>query len=160
MAGSHRSPVDVLVLLLRGDEVLLTRRAGAIYAAGQWALPSGSVEADEDVLSAARRELAEELGITVEAAELSFLGVTHARPPHGDARIGFGLRATRWQGEPVNREPDKCSSLAWWPLTALPEPTMAYTREVVRLHLRGEPFSLYGWPTADPPPADPPEDTA
>jgi 8-oxo-dGTP pyrophosphatase MutT (NUDIX family) len=47
-----------------GPAVLLTRRsAGLRNHAGQWALPGGRVEAGEEAVDAARRELDEELGL-------------------------------------------------------------------------------------------------
>ncbi len=49
-----------------GPAVLLTRRASALRAhGGQWALPGGRVEPGEDPADAARRELAEELGLAL-----------------------------------------------------------------------------------------------
>jgi 8-oxo-dGTP pyrophosphatase MutT (NUDIX family) len=54
-------------------QVLLTRRAPKLRThAGQWALPGGRVDAGESVVTAARRELAEELGL--ELPESAVLG--------------------------------------------------------------------------------------
>lgn len=53
----HTEPLDVH-LILRGDtldgpEVLLSRRAGQVYAAGPWHLPSGHLDGPhEDVVAA------------------------------------------------------------------------------------------------------------
>lgn len=54
-------------------QVLLTRRAPKLRThAGQWALPGGRVDEGESVVTAARRELAEELGL--ELPESAVLG--------------------------------------------------------------------------------------
>jgi 8-oxo-dGTP pyrophosphatase MutT (NUDIX family) len=142
----HRTPVDVLLLLLRGDQILLTLRAGDIYGSGWWALPSGRIEPDEDVVSAAVRELDEELGLTVVPEDVTFATVTHARPPDSEARIGFGFVVRRWQGEPTIREPGLCAELCWRAPHDLPERTLPYTQEIVRLYAQALPFSRAGWP--------------
>jgi 8-oxo-dGTP pyrophosphatase MutT (NUDIX family) len=67
-----------------GPAVLLTRRAVRLHAhSGQWALPGGRVDADEDPLGAARRELTEELGLAL--AESALLGALDDYP----TRSGF-----------------------------------------------------------------------
>lgn len=57
-----------------GPAVLLTRRAASLRAhGGQWALPGGRIDDGESADEAARRELREELGLALGAAEV--LGV-------------------------------------------------------------------------------------
>jgi hypothetical protein len=42
-------------------------------------------------------------------------------------------------------EPDKCSRLDWFPPDELPDPTMPYTAEIVRMYLDKDHFTLHGW---------------
>ncbi|MFY9940729.1 MAG: NUDIX domain-containing protein [Desulfobacterales bacterium] len=60
----YRNPtVGVAVVLLRQGRLLLVQRRGSY--AGQWCIPCGHVEWDEEVRAAARREFREETGLTV-----------------------------------------------------------------------------------------------
>ena len=64
---AERAVVDVAVgVLLQADgQFLLTSRPeGKVYA-GYWEFPGGKLEAGESVEQALRRELQEELGITI-----------------------------------------------------------------------------------------------
>jgi ADP-ribose pyrophosphatase YjhB (NUDIX family) len=54
--------VGIGIVLLRGDEVLLVRRAKP-PGVGQWSLPGGAQELGETAEACARRELFEETGL-------------------------------------------------------------------------------------------------
>ncbi len=66
--------VDIVVLTIRNGvlSVLLVRRGAAPFA-GDWSLPGGFVQPDEDLETAARRELVEETGIALSALHLEQL---------------------------------------------------------------------------------------
>ena len=67
--GADRKIVDVAVgVLIRpnGDFLLTTRPPGKVYE-GYWEFPGGKLEAGETVEQALRRELQEEIGITIAA---------------------------------------------------------------------------------------------
>lgn len=66
-----RRPAAVAAVLLPDDEgratFLLTRRAPGLRAhGGQWALPGGRIDPGESAAGAALRELAEEVGLTLD----------------------------------------------------------------------------------------------
>lgn len=68
----------VLYRLAEGRiEVLLGHMGGPFWArkdAGAWTIPKGEHDPDEDPLSAARREFAEETGVSLPAADFVDLG--------------------------------------------------------------------------------------
>ena len=80
---------------------LIARRPDHAHQGGRWEFPGGKVEAAETVATALQRELHEELGITVQAAE-PWLQVRHA---YSDKTVLLDVwRVTAWQGEPHGRE--------------------------------------------------------
>ena len=48
-----------------GDKVLISRRNKGQHLAGYWEFPGGKIKSNEDVRSALKRELYEELGIEI-----------------------------------------------------------------------------------------------
>lgn len=144
----YASVVDVLLVLHRDDQVLLALRQGTGYADGLWNLPSGKLEDGEHALDALVREAKEEIGITLQPAELHLTGVVHCRNPEGQGRIGLFF-ATPYRpdhhGEPHNAEPHKCAALAWYPLDRLPTNTVPYTTAGLALHASPVTFTPLGW---------------
>jgi len=102
-AAAGRPAVDVAVgVLLDADGrfLLTSRPAGKVYA-GFWEFPGGKLEVGESVEVALRRELHEELGIMIGAAEpwnVTLVDYAHAR-----VRLHFS-KVREWQGDFVMRE--------------------------------------------------------
>lgn len=81
--------------------ILIARRPDHVHQGGLWEFPGGKVEADEAVETALQRELHEELGITIQAAE-PWLQVRHTYP---DKTVLLDVwRVTAWHGKPHGRE--------------------------------------------------------
>ncbi|GAA1887596.1 hypothetical protein GCM10009753_15170 [Streptantibioticus ferralitis] len=139
----HAEIVDVHLILRQDRRVLLARRANTGYADGLWNAPSGHVEDGEDVRTAVIREAFEEVGVVIAPADLRAALVMQHRAPDGNARIGWFFEARRWSGEAVNREPAKCSDIAWFELDALPDDTVAYCRAGVDAYRAGDRFVLH-----------------
>ena len=103
----NRTEVVVAVLVDRQGRYLLTRRPeGKVYA-GYWEFPGGKVEAGESLQDALRREIQEELGITVLRA-FPWI-VRHFDYAHANVRLHL-FRVTQWEGQPM---PLERQVLAW-----------------------------------------------
>lgn len=144
MADRHL--IDVHVLLVDDGNVLLTRRRDTNPAfAGQWHLPSGKLDAGESALHAASREVEEEVGVLIETADLRHVHTIHVNGSGPEPRLGLFFEARRWIGQPINREPDKCSVVRWFPLDALPDQLIDYPASGIGAYREGLSFSLRGW---------------
>lgn len=126
-----------------GTEFLLTRRVARLSShAGQYALPGGRIDPGEDALAAARRELAEELGIA--AGPEQVLGALDDLP----TRSGYLVTPfVVWLGAEARPRPSpaEIAALHHVPLADLfAGPGRGGNREAAR-GSEGEPgvFSLY-----------------
>ncbi len=125
--GQDRQVTDVAVgvLLLPDDSFLLTSRPeGKVYA-GYWEFPGGKLEANEAIEQALRRELNEELGITIAAAELWKTQMVDY--PHALVRLHF-CKVRQWTGELQMRE---AQSFAWQQLPVQVKPVLPGTLPVL-----------------------------
>ncbi|MBS0448114.1 MAG: NUDIX domain-containing protein [Proteobacteria bacterium] len=126
-SSAGRTPVDVAVgVLIDGDGrfLLTSRPEGKVYA-GYWEFPGGKLEAGETVEQALRRELHEELGITIGAAEPWQVEIVDY--PHARVRLHF-CKVYRWQGDFVMREGQ---SMAWQGLPVEVRPVLPGTVPVL-----------------------------
>ena len=123
-----RRPVDVAVGVLLdadGNFLLTSRPEGKVYA-GYWEFPGGKVEPGESVEQALRRELQEELGITIGAAQP--WKVEMVDYPHALVRLHF-CKVYAWQGEFEMRERQ---AMAWQTLPVEVVPVLPGTIPVLR----------------------------
>ena len=149
-----RRPAGVAVVFLPDEEgracLLLTKRTRGLRAhSGQWALPGGRLDAGETAERGARRELAEEVGLTLGADAV--LGLLDDYP----TRSGFVITpVVVWAGAHVvlTPNPDEVASVHRVPLSELDKPEIPRLisipeseRPVIQLPLLG---SLIHAPTA------------
>jgi 8-oxo-dGTP diphosphatase len=96
--GADRKEVEVAVgVLLRADGAFLltSRPPGKVYE-GYWEFPGGKVEAGESIEAALRRELQEEIGVTIGAVHP--WRVERVDYPHALVRLNF-CKVYDWSGE-------------------------------------------------------------
>ena len=127
MPVAERVPVDVAVGILidAGQRFLLTSRPeGKVYA-GHWEFPGGKVEPGESIEQALRRELHEELGITLGAVQP--WKVTLMDYPHARVRLHF-CKVFAWEGTLEMREGQQ---MAWQTLPVQVAPVLPGTVPVL-----------------------------
>ncbi|MFD0559016.1 8-oxo-dGTP diphosphatase [Stackebrandtia endophytica] len=111
--------VDIVALTIRGDvpHVLLVRRGEAPYR-NSWALPGGFVRPDEDLATAALRELSEETHLTV-APHLEQLG-TYGTPDRDPRmRVISVAHLAIAAGLPEPKSGSDAADAQWVPLSRL-----------------------------------------
>jgi 8-oxo-dGTP diphosphatase len=123
-----RQLVDVAVgVLIRpdGDFLLTSRPPGKVYA-GYWEFPGGKIEPGESVDQALRRELQEEIGLTLESAEL--WQVQQVDYPHALVRLHF-CKVFNWSGDLQMKEGQ---DFAWQGLPVQVHPVLPGTVPVLQ----------------------------
>lgn len=133
---------DLHLLLIRDGKILLGKRTNTGYGDGAYHPPSGHLEERESLVEGLIRETREEIGITVEPQDAVFGHVMHNVAD--GSRIAFFFAVSKWKGEPINMEPEKCSELRWFPLDQLPGEMIDYARLAIKYYGDGERFSTYG----------------
>lgn len=126
MTGQGEPRAGCGAAIVMEGRLLLLRRLTPPEA-GCWGLPGGKIDLFETAEAAMRREVAEELGITVGAAELlCFVDqIDRAGGTHWVAPV---YRVHDFTGTPHNREPAKHNGPAWFALDALPADLTTPTR--------------------------------
>jgi 8-oxo-dGTP diphosphatase len=125
--GADRKQVEVAVgVLIREDGAFLltSRPPGKVYE-GYWEFPGGKVEAGESVEQALRRELQEEIGVTIGAAHPWRVQLVDY--PHALVRLNF-CKVFEWDGELHMHEGQ---SFAWEQLPVQVQPLLPGTIPVI-----------------------------
>ncbi len=100
--------VSVIFIFRQDDKVLFLKREHTGACDGYYMLPGGHVDKDELVLTAAVRELKEELDVTVQPEDLVFRLVEPTR-----THMHLFFEVLRYTGEIKNNEPYKHSDVSF-----------------------------------------------
>lgn len=114
---------DVVVFTIRGGRLhlLLVKRANPPFQ-GDWALPGGFLDIDEDIDTCAARELAEETGISgVYLEQLYTFGETHRDPRERVISVTYYALIPEQALQSPPRAASDATDVGWFDFAALPE---------------------------------------
>lgn len=139
---AEHTRIVVYILVRQGNKILMGKRKGA-FGSGEWSMPAGHLEFNEEFEACAARELLEETGLTAQRFKLVALRNQHpytsalsgATPRH---YIILGFEAIDWSGTPELIEPDRCEGWEWVDPQHLPEPLFAPARLILECLQSGD----------------------
>ncbi|WP_244321031.1 NUDIX hydrolase [Streptomyces melanosporofaciens] len=147
--GTVSNIIGVHLYLERPDGTVLLglRHPDSAFAPSTWHVLAGHCE-QENAIACLIREAREEAGLHIERQDVELVHVVHhIGKPRNPPLLGLFFRARTWSGEPVLREPDKCTQWKFWDPAALPDDLVPYTRLAIAKIQNGELYSETGWPT-------------
>ncbi|MCQ4200287.1 NUDIX domain-containing protein [Streptomyces coelicoflavus] len=146
--GTVPNIIGVHLYLERPDGTVLLglRHPDSAFAPSTWHVLAGHCE-QENAIDCLIREAMEEAGLHIERQDVELVHVVHhIDKPGSPPRMGLFFRARTWGGEPVLREPDRCTQWKFWDPAALPDDLVPYTRLAITKIRNGELYSETGWP--------------
>lgn len=112
--------VDLLMYKEENDklQVLLMRRKNTGSNDGEYELPGGHLERDEDLFDAMVRETEEELLVKIKREDLELVHLMHH---YSGTRMNFIFKVNGKYLKPKIGEPHKCDKLEWFDIDKLPK---------------------------------------
>lgn len=135
--------IAVSILLIKNNQVFMTRRQNTDWENGKFNLPGGHVEIGETITQAAIREASEEAGVKINSNDLTFVNVSHLVT--NSPRVHLYFKAENWEGEPFNAEPEKASEAGWFDIDNLPRDTIDIFQEALKNYKENIKYSEFGW---------------
>ncbi len=114
---SRQRPRARLAIISTSNEVLLVQN---LIGSGEWELPGGGAKRGETLDKAAVRETNEEVGLMIDEATLTDLGLH--KTAHRLAPMNLQAYGVRYESTAEPRiTSHEIAQLRWWPLEQLPE---------------------------------------
>ena len=113
--------VDIMIKKIIDNEeyILLMKRQNTGFNDGEYELPGGHLEKNEDLFNAMIREVKEELLIDFSKDDIKIIHLLHH---YNGERLNFIFETCK-DVEPKIGEPNKCSELKWVKINELPNNT-------------------------------------
>lgn len=135
-AENDDMPVSLNFIITNdNDDILLGRRINR-YGHGTYALPGGKLKCNETFEDCTKRELKEEVGITVADEDIKIINIMTTITTKHIVQIGVLIK--KYSGTPTNMEPHKCDELGFFPKNNLPQPLFIGNKANIDLYLQGK----------------------
>lgn len=131
------SRASVGILVNEDGRILFAKRTSAVATFPEhWEFPGGLAADGESFVDALRREMEEELGVTLET-EPSLLRKDHALDDRGRTWLVCTYVYPLRGQVPRIREPEKCSQISFFDARHPPAPLIDAAKEDLRVYLAG-----------------------
>lgn len=112
--------IGVGVIVIKDGQVLMGKRKNA-HGDGSWSFPGGHLEWKESIEDCARREVMEEVGVTIKNLRLGTF-TNDIFQAEGKHYVTLYVIADYEDGEAKTMEPEKCEAWEWVQWNAMPQP--------------------------------------
>ncbi len=121
---------DILIKKIVNDEeyVLLMKRKNTGSNDGEYELPGGHLEENEDIFDAMIREIKEELLLDLKREDIKIIHLMHH---YTGQRLNFIFEADGTNLKPEIGEKNKCSELRWVNMKSLPFETTSKVKLII-----------------------------
>lgn len=133
-----------IYLIIKNDknQILLQRRQGTKLWPGFLALPAGHIDEGENAYEALTREAKEELNILVNINDIIDTFIVNRKNKSLSPYYDVYFEISKYEGEIIINEPEKCSELLWADINNLPTDMIEFEKEAINNNLKGIKFSV------------------
>jgi 8-oxo-dGTP diphosphatase len=128
--------VIVDALILKGDKILLVKRASRLTEGGKWGLAGGFLDRDEFLIDAVKREILEETGWEVKDIEL--LEVVDNPNRGNEDRQNVAFVYTCKSVRKVGEADDESDDQQWFDIDKLPADLAFDHMEMIKYYLKNK----------------------
>jgi len=136
--GIKRPGVGVgIIIENEKKEILIGKRKSNLSPF--YSIPGGHLEAGETFEEAAKKEVFEETGLIIDDPKV--FCVTNNLRTFQQQDIHFvsvSLIATKFSGELINKEPEKCEFWRWYPIDKIPNPQFDASEFAINCFKKGK----------------------
>mgnify|MGYP001592182060 CR=1 FL=1 len=139
MTENAKIGVGFGIMVLKNNQVLLGKRhsdpikaSSQLHGEGTWTMLGGKMHFGESFEESAKRELAEETGITSDNFEIISLANDVVHDAHF---VTIGILCIEFNGEPQVMEPNEIVEWKWFDLDNMPTPLFFPSAKLVKNYL-------------------------